>query len=207
MPSNKKRKSKHPQSKRPTSVLALVRLIEARAAIESLFEATDLYRLSCEQLLDHFHIERRGTLRTGLVYVVKPTKLMRRHPGIALDMGCDDAGAEFDGKLIHGATMLERSRTVKRLMDIMQDIFCSQMIERYFNRTWLEKMDSGSGGFDVLFCVLVFERHRGEITQRAVAPRRVIEGFDVVEGGKRGGAPGRWENLFDSRFGFVGAPE
>jgi hypothetical protein len=32
--------------------------------------------------------------------------------------------------------------------------------------------------------MLFFERHRGYVTERAVAPRRVVERLDVVEDGK-----------------------
>lgn len=45
----------------------------------------------------------------------------------------------------------------------------------------LEKVDTDSGHGCVLDGWLLFERHRGEVTERAVAPRTVIEAFDVIE--------------------------
>jgi len=50
----------------------------------------------------------------------------------------------------------------------------------------LEKVDTNSGSFDVLCFLLVFEHHRGDLTQRAVAPRWVIKRLDIIEDGKLG---------------------
>jgi hypothetical protein len=50
------------------------------------------------------------------------------------------------------------------------------------------KMGSGWGGFAVALRRLVFLGHRGEITERAMASRRVIGGLEITEDDKVGGA-------------------
>src|SRR5580692_3606892 len=51
-----------------------------------------------------------------------------------------------------------------------------------------------------------FEVHRGLITQSAVEPFWVIEGFDVIEDGRAGRLMGR-EVVVVQPFGFESAPE
>jgi hypothetical protein len=55
--------------------------------------------------------------------------------------------------------------------------------------------------------MMVFEGHRGEVTERAVASRWVIEGLDVVEDKQFGVAAAGRERSVQSGFGFEGAPE
>ena len=50
-------------------------------------------------------------------------------------------------------------------------------------RGWacLEKVDTDLGRGCEVDGWLLFERHRGEVTERAVVPRTVVEAFDVIE--------------------------
>src|SRR5205085_12308547 len=71
----------------------------------------------------------------------------------------------------------------------------------------LEKMDSDSGRFAVFFRWLLFEGHRGEIAQRAVAPRRVVERFDVIEDDEFGGTSADGHCGVKTGLGFQRAPK
>ena len=51
-----------------------------------------------------------------------------------------------------------------------------------------------------------FEVHRGKITQSAVEPFWVIEGFDIIEDG-RAGVLARGEGFLVQPFGFESTPE
>ena len=67
-------------------------------------------------------------------------------------------------------------------------------------------MDTNLGGFDV-FLLLFFEYHRGNKTERAVAPRRVVERLEVVEDGKLSVLAAGGSRLIQSGVGLQGAPE
>ena len=49
--------------------------------------------------------------------------------------------------------------------------------------------------------MLFFEYHRGYVTERAVAPLRVVEGLDVIEDGKLGVVAADWDRLIQSGIG------
>ena len=55
--------------------------------------------------------------------------------------------------------------------------------------------------------MLFFEYHRGYIAERAVAPRRVVEGLDIVENGKLGLVVIGRDGGRQICFGFQGTPE
>ena len=53
----------------------------------------------------------------------------------------------------------------------------------------IAKVDTNLGGFDVVCFLLVFERRRGEIAERALVPRRVVERRDIVGDGNPEASP------------------
>ena len=54
---------------------------------------------------------------------------------------------------------------------------------------------------------MILERHRGEVTEGAVAPPWVVERLDIIEDGKLSFAPGGQNGLVQAGIAFEGAPE
>ena len=55
--------------------------------------------------------------------------------------------------------------------------------------------------------MLFFEYHGGYVTERGVAPLRVLKGLDVIKDGKLGVVAADWNRLIQSGIGLQGAPE
>jgi hypothetical protein len=71
----------------------------------------------------------------------------------------------------------------------------------------LEKMDTRLGSFgSVVFC-LFFKDHRGKISERTVAPRRIVECLDIIEDDKFSVTACGWDRVVKLSFSFDRAPK
>ena len=71
----------------------------------------------------------------------------------------------------------------------------------------LEKTDTGLGRLGGVVGGLGFKGHRRKIPERAVAPRRIVEGLDIIEDDKFSVPASGWPRLVKPGFDFDRAPE